>query len=69
MVYIEICTTNTWTPMLVPYISKVTSYTYSLTKKKINYVVKVYSHVSIVKNTFKSFTGEKIVFIALKQFK
>lgn len=66
MVYIEICTTNTWTPMLVPYISKVTSYTYSLTKKK--YFVKVYSHVSIFKNTFKSFTEEKIVFIALKQF-
>lgn len=32
------------------------------------YFVKVYSHVSIFKNTFKSFTEEKIVFIALKQF-
>lgn len=66
MVYIEICTTNTWTPMLVPYISKALRIPIASPRKK--YFVKVYSHVSIFKNTFKSFTEEKIVFIALKQF-
>lgn len=64
--FIEICTTNTWTLCWFRIFLK--SLRIPIASPRKNYFVKVYSHVSIFKNTFKSFTEEKIVFIALKQF-